>query len=142
MNCTLQVVGDYFLYFLTKHLIGREGAHIALTYSLFNQRINEIFGKTLTNGAEAAFSMCGLYYYSLLKPRFDRNMALMTFSISMAFLVRSSNLVGWIPLAMLKLFSSVDYFVAILTAGICITLPVFAVSILVDSLYYGKLMVP
>jgi len=43
MNCLLQVTGDYFLYLLAKHLIGRDGALMSLTYSLFNQRINDIF---------------------------------------------------------------------------------------------------
>ena len=142
MNTSLQVLGDFFLYLLAKQTIGREGAHIALVYSLLNQRINEIMGKTLSNGAEAAFSLSGLYYYSQLKPKFDKNMACMTCSITMAFLVRSSNLVGWVPLALLKLFQSRDYFVAILISGVCVTIPLFGLSVLADSLYYGKLMVP
>jgi hypothetical protein len=142
MNTTLQVLGDYYLYLLAKQTLGRDGALMALIYSLMNQRINEIMGKTLSNGAEAAFSIGGLYYYSQLKPKFDKNMASMTFCITMAFLVRSSNLAGWVPLALIKVFSSLDYFVAILISGVCITLPIFGFSVLIDSLYYGKLMIP
>lgn len=62
---------------------------------------------------------------------------MMTLCITIAFLVRSSSLVGWIPLALYKIFKSVDYFMAILSAGLLIALPVFVVSLGFDSLYYG-----
>lgn len=109
---------------------------------MFNRRINEIWQKTLTNGAEAVFSVCGLYFYTKLKPTFDKNMALMTFSITLAFLVRSSSLVGWVPLALYKVFSSFDYFCSIFLAGICIAVPVFLSSVLADSMYYGTFTIP
>jgi hypothetical protein len=104
MNSLLQVLGDYFLFQLSDHLIGKEGACISLTYVLFNQRINEVGQKTLSNGAEAVFSIGGLNYFAKLKPKLDYNMAMMTFCITIAFLVRSSNLVGWVPLALYKMF--------------------------------------
>jgi len=37
---------------------------------------------------------------------FDKNMALMTGSITLAFLMRSSSLVGWVPIAMSAIFQS------------------------------------
>ena len=40
-------------------------------------------------------------------------MKLMTLFITLAFLVRSSSLVGWIPLALLKAFTHFGYFTAI-----------------------------
>jgi hypothetical protein len=43
MNCLLQVLGDVFLYKLAKIFLGKEGATMTLSYSLFNRRINEIF---------------------------------------------------------------------------------------------------
>jgi len=69
-------------------------------------------------------------------------MAMMTMSITMVFLVRSSSLVGWVPLALWKIFSGFDFFLAILTAGVCIAIPVCVVSVIIDSLYYGKLTIP
>ena len=114
MNSLIQVLGDYYLYFITKDFAGKEGALICVGISLFNRRMNEIYGKTLTNTPEAIFCLIGIYYYNRLKPKMDKNMILMTLSITLAFLIRSSSLIGWIPLALIKMLSSFDYFLAIL----------------------------
>ena len=135
-------MGDLFLYLLAKRMIAKDGALIALMYSLVNQKINDIFMKTFSNGAEAALCMCGLYYFSKLKPQFDKNMAIMTISITLAFLVRSSSLVGWVPLALWKIFSGFDYFLAIASAGVFIAIPVCILSVLIDSAYYGRFTIP
>ena len=66
--------------------------------------------KTLTNGAESVFVMMAMYHYSCLKPKFDKNMALMTLAITLGFIVRSSSIMGWFPLALCKIFSHKDYF--------------------------------
>jgi hypothetical protein len=78
----------------------------------------------MTNGTEAVFCIIALYYYTKLnyeddnknksfKPDkknlyliFDKNMALMTFAITIAFIVRSSSIIGWIPLALLYIFNA------------------------------------
>ena len=62
----------------------------------------------------------------------------MTLFITLAFLVRSSSLVGWIPLALIKALSSRSYFLAIIEATVTVAVPVTAASILADSLFYGK----
>lgn len=115
---------------------------MSISYSIVNRRMNEIYGKTLTNGCEGVFCIMGLYYFTNLKPKFDKRMVLMTLAISIAFIVRSSSLLGWLPLALLKCFSSFDYFVAILSAGIFVALPTCGFSTLIDSLCYGRLTCP
>ena len=142
MNSLIQVAGDYYLFLLSNDVLGREGALMTITYSIVNRRMNEIFAKTLTNGCEAVFCIMGLYYYANLKPKFDRNMALMTFGITIAFIVRSSSLCGWLPLALIKCLSSYDYFLAILTSGVVVALPTFAFSVLIDSICYGRFTCP
>jgi len=69
-------------------------------------------------------------------------MAIMTTSITLAFLVRSSSLVGWVPLALWKILSGFDYFIAIVTAGILIAIPVCILSVIIDSIEYGKFTIP
>jgi hypothetical protein len=66
----------------------------------------------------------------------------MTFSISIAFLVRSSSLIGWIPLALIQLFTSVDSFLAVLQAGLLIALPTITISCITDIISYGKVTNP
>ena len=131
-----------------------------MIYSLFNKNINEIFGRTMTNGAEAVFWMIAFYYYFNLKYAdfnisknqyflfFEKNMALMTFSITMAFLVRSSSIIGWVPLALIYILSSNSFICillnlfAILKAALFVALPMIILSLGIDSFYYGKFVFP
>ena len=125
-----------------------------MVYSLFNMRINELFSRTMTNGTEAVLAIVAFYYYTKLITNdkghkiFDFNMAIMTWAITMAFIVRSSSLLGWIPLAFATIFSSKNLycvsmnFFNILLSGIFVALPMMAVSILFDSLIYGKFTFP
>ena len=74
MHVIIIVIGDYYLYHLSKIYLGRRGAALTLLYTMFNFRINQIFSKTLTNGVESVFCTMSFYYFSILKPKFDRNM--------------------------------------------------------------------
>lgn len=75
-------------------------------------------------------------------------MAVMTWAITMAFIVRSSSLLGWIPLALATIFSGKNSYCIlmnlwnIILSGIFIALPMMAFSILFDSLIYGKFTCP
>ena len=115
---------------------------MSLIYVLFNTTINETFNKTLTNGAETAFSMAGLYYFGKIESKLNLNMVKMTFFITLAFIIRSSSIVGWIPLAIFKMFSSIEYFATIWKAAILVALPTFLISFGLDVLYYGRLTCP
>ena len=66
----------------------------------------------------------------------------MTLLITINFLARSSSLVPWIPLAVLKIMENSDYFVPIIVAGLTIAIPGFIASTMLDSYYYGVLTVP
>lgn len=64
MNSLLLALGDIFLYKLSKKFIGTTGAKMTLIYFLFNRRINEVFNKTLTNGAEGILDIIALYFFT------------------------------------------------------------------------------
>ena len=139
-------------------MLNKKCALIMITYSLFNRRINELFQKTMTNGIEAVLCQIAFYYYINLQYKsdksnkqhliFEKNMVLMTFAITMAFLIRSSSLIGWVPLALASILSSNSIncillnFSAICKAGICVAVPLITLSIGIDSLFYGKLTFP
>lgn len=167
MNGILQTMGDYFGFLLAERLINNKTAMIFLSYSLFNARINELFSRTMTNGAEATCAMLAFYHFTKLqfvnefvekkgKSKsngntylvFEKNMAIMTFSITLAFLVRSSSLIGWIPLALVTILQGSNLkcicynLLAIVKSGICVTIPMCLFSICIDSIYYGKPIIP
>lgn len=115
---------------------------IAIIYTLFNMKMNEVLLKTLTNGAESVFCMMAIYHYSCLVPKFNRNMVLMTMAITLGFIVRSSSIIGFIPLALFKIFSHKDYFLEILKAGVFVAIPIMMLSIGIDSFMYGRFAFP
>lgn len=95
------------------------------------------------NGIEGSLAIAALYYYLHLKPvNFSREMSIMTFLITMAFLCRSSSLAVWIPLAIFKIVEDFNFFVPIVLAGLTVTLPACLASVALDSFYYGRLTVP
>ena len=67
MNLIIIVLGDIFSFLFTKRLLNTKCAIIFLIYSLFNEIINNVFNRTMTNGAEAVFSVIALYYYQNLQ---------------------------------------------------------------------------
>ena len=102
----LLTIGDVFFFKMSDFLIGNQGARVSLIYFLFNRRINELYNKTLTNGAEGILGIIGMHYFCKLTSKLDKNMALMTAAITLAFLVRSSSLVGWVPIALYQITRS------------------------------------
>jgi len=75
-------------------------------------------------------------------------MALMTLAITMAFLVRSSSIIGWVPLALIYIFqtnSMICLFynlLAIIQAGLIVAIPMVLLSLCMDSFYYGTFTFP
>lgn len=102
-NMVVFVASDIFLYKLADLLLGRRPAKIALMYCLVNTRMNELFHKTSPHVAEYGLTMVALYYFFKLKPQLDKSMISMTAAISTAFILRSSTLLTWVPLALIKL---------------------------------------
>lgn len=147
MNALLQATGDYFSFALAERLLGKKCACIFAAYNLFNKEVFKICGKPLTNGAEVVFCMMAFYYFSKLKYKnnvliFEKNMILMTTGITIAFLIRSSSIVGFVPLALWAIISSNSPLfntVSIIQAGFTVAIPIVLISISIDSWYYGKL---
>ena len=63
MNSLIISLGDYYSFLFSKTLLNTKCALIFLVYSLFNDMINNVFCRTMTNGPEAVFCMMALYYY-------------------------------------------------------------------------------
>ena len=111
--------------------------------SLTNQTVNRFVSKCATNGVEGSLAIAAFYYFIKIKPTVnDRSLNLMTFFITIAFIIRSSSLAPWIPLALLKIFENPNYFGPIVNAGFVVTLPMLFISIAIDSWYYGVFTIP
>jgi hypothetical protein len=141
MNILLFALGDYYLYFLAKSLLGRRMAQLALVYILFNCNINTIFQKTMTNGAESTCSIAALYYYTRLRPEFNRDLRMMTMFITLAFIFRSSSIAGWLPI-LFGLFMHLGYIMPLIYSALFVAIPTLLCSMAVDYYFYQAIVSP
>lgn len=99
--------------------------------------------KTATNGVEGVLAIAAFSNFVKIKPRVnDGSLNKMTFFITIAFIIRSSSLAPWIPLALLKIVEDPNYFFPIVNSAFVVTLPMILASIAIDSWYYGVLTCP
>jgi hypothetical protein len=106
MHTLVIALGDLYLFKLAKHLAGLECAVIALMNHLLNENVVRFTCRTSMNGIEGSLAIIALYYFYQIPPKikiFDRNLNLLVFFISICFISRSSSIVPWIPLAVLKI---------------------------------------
>ena len=66
----------------------------------------------------------------------------LTFAITLSFSVRSSSIVGYIPLALIIIIKDFRYFLPILVAGLTVTIPTVFLNLMSDAYFYGYFTVP
>ena len=83
------------------------------------------------------------YYFLNMKPKFfDRSLCMLTLAITLSFAVRSSSIVGYIPLALIAIYQDPRFFFPIVVAGLTIAVPVVMVNLISDAYFYGYWTVP
>lgn len=144
MHCILWSFGDYFYYKLVKLIAGTQCAIFTTMISFTNQTVNRYVSRTSMNGVEGNLAIAALYYYhKLISPKImDSDLIKMTTLITVTFVARSSSLAAWIPLALIKIYKDPRFFVPIFVAGLTVAVPIFILSVGLDSLYYGGFTVP
>lgn len=143
MHCIIWVVGDYYCYLFVKQLLGKREAIATIAYSLTSEYVNDYVLRTSANSVEGNLMFVVFYYFLNIKPKiFDKNLSLLTLAITLSFTIRSSSIVGYIPLALIAIFQDFNFFVPILICGLTITIPVVMVNLLSDAHFYGYFTVP
>jgi len=123
--------------------LGKREAIATLMYSLTSEHVNDYVLRTSANSVEGNLMFVAFYYFMNIKPKvFDRNLGMLTLAITLSFIVRSSSIVGFAPLALIVMYQNFDYFIPILVAGLVIAIPVFALNLLSDAYFYGYFTVP
>ena len=143
MHCIVWVIGDLYFYRIARIFGGKQLAIYSTMISLSNETSIRYISHTSMNGIETSLTLAAIYYFLILKPTINcPNLIKMTFLITLTFLGRSSSLSVWIPLALFKIIENNNFILPIFLAGVLITLPTIAFSILLDSYYYGGLTIP
>lgn len=99
--------------------------------------------RLFSSSYEAVLGVISLYYFSRLSTKFDRSLVIVIALQSFSFVIRNTSPIGWVVLLTLKALRSdfVIMFKNYIIGFIMIFLPIFSVSIALDSWYYGKLTI-
>jgi len=135
-QCVLVCITDSYLWRVGLKTVGAPATRIAFVLYLTNRSANELMARCYTNSVETTLLVIAFYYFLEVKNKFDRNTAIMTALISLAFVIRNTSPVGWIALLPIKIIYE-GSFKPLVQAGIFVALPVIAFAILLDTLYYG-----
>ena len=138
MHCIIWVVGDYYVFLFVRQVFDKKTACFTIIYSMTSEYVNDYVLRTSANGIEANLMIMAFYYFINIKPKvFNRELNLLTFAITVSFIIRSSSLVGYIPLAFIVIYQDSRFFVPILVAGFTIAIPMLLFNIFIDAQWYG-----
>jgi hypothetical protein len=135
-HCFLLCISDFYLWNIGKKTVGAPATRIAFIFYLTNRTANELMTRCFTNSVETIFYIIAFYYFLDVKNKFNKNTVIMTALISLSFVMRNTSPVGWIPLLISKIVYD-GSFKSFALAGIFVSIPIIALGIALDSLYYG-----
>ena len=105
MHCLIWMIGDYHCFLFVRQILGKREAIATLAYSITSEHVNDYVLRTSANSVEVNLMFVVFYYYLNLKPKiFDKNIMKLTLAITISFTIRSSSIVGYIPLAAIVIF--------------------------------------
>lgn len=143
MHCIIWVFADYYLFLFVRQLIDKKTAIFTIVYSISSEYINNYVLRTSANAIEGNLMVIAFYYLINIQPKvFDKSLSIMTVFITLSFLIRSSSLVGYLPLALLVIYQDSRFFVPIVVAGLTCAVPMVIASVAIDTFMYGTLTFP
>jgi len=143
MHCLLWVLGDYYCFIFVRQLLGKREAIAAAILSVTSEHVNDYVLRTSANGVEGNLMFVVFYYYLNMKPKiFDKNLSLLTLAVTLSFAVRSSSIVGYVPLALVAIIKDPRFLVPIMVAGLTIAVPTVLLNLASDAYFYGYWTVP
>jgi phosphatidylinositol glycan class B len=130
------ILTDLFLWKISKRLIGHDAARLCFIFHFFNRFETMHIIRTLTNSLEQMFTVVAFWYYLDQKNKFCFNTIILTALISIAFMMRNTSPVGWIPLLAIKVFRE-GSLVPFIISGLFVALPILFFCVWVDTVTYG-----
>lgn len=116
---------------------------MAVAFSMTSEHVSNYVLRTSANSVEGNLMFVVFYYYLNVKPViFDRALTILTLAVTLSFSIRSSSIVGFIPLALVLIIKDFRYFLPILVAGLTVAIPIVLINLWSDSYFYGYFTVP
>jgi len=129
------LLNDLFMWKVGKRVVGRDASRLGFLIYFFNRFETMHLIRTLTNSIEQMFTLVAFYYYLDQKNKFTMNTVILTTLISIAFMMRNTSPVGWIPLLAIKVLRE-GSLVPFLISGLFVALPILFFCVWVDTTMY------
>jgi hypothetical protein len=137
------MVGDYYCFHFVRQLLGKREAIATVIFSATSERVNDYTLRTSANAVEGNLMFVVFYHFLNMKPKFfDPSLNKLTLAITLSFAVRSSSIVGYVPLALMAIAQDFRFFFPIIVAGLTITIPIVGINLVSDAYHYGYWTVP
>ena len=130
-------IGDYYFYKVTKILLGQLCAKLSFMVWFFNIYQLDISTRTQANGYELTLFLIAFYHFIHMTNNFDWHAIMFGFFIMVSFLVRSTGCVAYLGIIAYSVFFENRFFV-LLKACLFISIPLFVISTIINSLFYGR----
>ncbi|KNC87770.1 hypothetical protein SARC_00142 [Sphaeroforma arctica JP610] len=140
----LEGVCELALYRLAYRTFGREAARMTLFCSLLSWSMWYLSGRTLSNSVEMIFTTVALDLWHWpgidVKPDDRRSFKGALFWAACSCVVRPTSALLWAALGLYQLWYT-DHRLALLGDVLCIGVPIFTLSVGLDSYMYGQLVI-
>ena len=103
---------------------------------VFNFLQLEYISRCFTNSIEQILSVIALYFFLKQGSTFTANTVFLTALITIAFIMRNTSIVGWIPLLAIKVLRE-GALIPFIMSALTVAIPSMALMFYIDSLYYG-----
>jgi hypothetical protein len=135
-HCPFVLLNDLYTWKVSKLVIGKNGARLAMILVFFNRFQTLHMARTLSNSLEQTFTMVAFFYYLEQRDRFNKNTIILTALITISFMMRNTSPVGWVPLLAIKVFRE-GSLIPFLISGVFVALPLIFLCIWIDTTMYG-----
>ena len=98
----LVILNDLFIWKLGKKTVGFDATRFAMILIVFNFLQLEYISRCFTNSIEQILSVIAFYFFLKEGSTFTANTVFLTALITIAFIMRNTSIVGWIPLLAIK----------------------------------------
>lgn len=129
------LLNDWFTWKVAKRVTTRDAARLGFIFYFFNRFETMHLIRTLTNSIEQMFTVVAFYYYLDQKDKFTMNTVILTALISIAFMMRNTSPVGWIPLLAIKVFRE-GSLLPFIISGLFVALPILFACVYIDTKMY------
>jgi hypothetical protein len=129
------VIGDYYYFKVGSKVIGKEATRVSMYLYVANKFYNTTVIRCFANSLESIMYLIAFNYFLEIKKRFNNDIAIFTFLITTAFMIRCTSPIGFLALIIHKMYYHKATY-AFIVSGFLIAIPTIVLYVSLDTYYY------